>query len=280
MPDYKIGTGHPPFRPDPGAGPWGSKRPSPEMMIAKATIVQNIGYAWLIYDDAAKHLLHFFGNTGRDYTIDFQGMIAEVVKVKTGVDQELHSAMEFAKALPPGITHITSGSLKGIYIHKGDNPNWFYANGGIYIWGEGTVTVTESGSNRSIHLALDVHMWDRYNWDGGKKTDIGPITITDERMAEFHRMGLAKEFDCYGKVDYVRSLSVAAPGPAPKPPGPMPPGPPKQRIHVVRPGDSLSRIAQQYYGNMSKWQAIYTANKTVVGPNPNLIHPGQKLVIP
>ena len=280
MPNYKIGSGHPPFNPDPGAGPWGSKTPTPEMILAKVAILQNIGYAWLVYDDAAKHLRHFFGNTGRDYIIDFQGMLDDVPKVKAAAEKELEEAMDFAKSLPPGVTQITSSSLKGIYIHKSDSPNWFYANGGIFLWGEGTVTVADNGSTRSVHLALDVHMWDRYNWDGGKKTTIGPFTITDESMAEFHRMGLAREFDCFGKAAFVKSLNVAAPSPAPPPPGPPQPGPAKQRIHVVRPGDSLSKIAQQYYGNMSKWPTIYAANQAVVGPNPNLIHPGQKLIIP
>ncbi|WP_034161240.1 hypothetical protein [Sphingomonas sp. ERG5] len=41
---------------------------------------------------------------------------------------------------------------------------------------------------------------DRYNWDGGKAVDFGPLHITDEFMGEFHRQGLAREFDCVGSV--------------------------------------------------------------------------------
>lgn len=50
--------------------------------------------------------------------------------------------------------------------------------------------------------------------------------------------------------------------------------------HVVQKGESLSLIAKQYYGDVKKWKKIYEANKQVVGANPDLIKPGQELVIP
>ena len=52
--------------------------------------------------------------------------------------------------------------------------------------------------------------------------------------------------------------------------------------HTVVAGDSMSAIAQQYYGSgvKEKWMAIYEANKDVMGDNPTLIHPGQVLKIP
>lgn len=53
-----------------------------------------------------------------------------------------------------------------------------------------------------------------------------------------------------------------------------------KRIHVVQPGDWLSKIAITYYGDMNKWPTIYERNKAVIGTDPNLIKPGQKLVIP
>jgi len=52
------------------------------------------------------------------------------------------------------------------------------------------------------------------------------------------------------------------------------------RIHIVKPGDWLSKISQTYYGDINKWTIIYKANKSVIGSNPNLIMPGMQLVIP
>lgn len=54
--------------------------------------------------------------------------------------------------------------------------------------------------------------------------------------------------------------------------------PPKS--YTVVKGDSLSLIAKKVYKDMSQWRRIYDANKKVIGKNPDLIKPGQKLVIP
>ncbi|MCB0176953.1 MAG: LysM peptidoglycan-binding domain-containing protein [Anaerolineae bacterium] len=51
------------------------------------------------------------------------------------------------------------------------------------------------------------------------------------------------------------------------------------RIYEVKPGDSLSKIALEVYGNAGRWPEIFEANKDQI-KNPNLIHPGQKLRIP
>lgn len=53
-----------------------------------------------------------------------------------------------------------------------------------------------------------------------------------------------------------------------------------RRTHVVKKGDTLQLIALRYYRSTSKWKTIYEANRRVIGSNPNLIKPGQSLVIP
>ncbi len=52
--------------------------------------------------------------------------------------------------------------------------------------------------------------------------------------------------------------------------------------YTVQSGDSLSTIAYQFYGNMSASSVskIYFSNQTTIGPNPNLLQPGQVLYIP
>jgi hypothetical protein len=49
--------------------------------------------------------------------------------------------------------------------------------------------------------------------------------------------------------------------------------------YTVRPGDTLSGIAQQVYGNPGKWRQLYTANRGTVA-DANLIYPGQVLKVP
>ncbi len=49
--------------------------------------------------------------------------------------------------------------------------------------------------------------------------------------------------------------------------------------HTVQGGETLGKIAKQYYGNASKYTAIFNANTGIL-KNPDVIHPGQELVIP
>ncbi len=49
--------------------------------------------------------------------------------------------------------------------------------------------------------------------------------------------------------------------------------------HEVVSGESLSKIAKHYYGDAMKYNAIFEANRGLLD-NPDVIHPGQKLVIP
>jgi nucleoid-associated protein YgaU len=55
---------------------------------------------------------------------------------------------------------------------------------------------------------------------------------------------------------------------------------PVPKTYTVKSGDSLFIIAKMCLGDGSKWQAIYTANQSTIGPNPNLIKPGMALVMP
>lgn len=54
---------------------------------------------------------------------------------------------------------------------------------------------------------------------------------------------------------------------------------PEPFIYEVVPGDTLSRLADWFYGR-PVGQSIYKANQGVIGGNPDLIRPGQKLTIP
>ena len=51
------------------------------------------------------------------------------------------------------------------------------------------------------------------------------------------------------------------------------------RTHVVTAGESLSKIAEQEYGDAKQWRRIYDANRDTV-KDPDLIYPGQTLKLP
>lgn len=65
------------------------------------------------------------------------------------------------------------------------------------------------------------------------------------------------------KVDY-QNLSVQAGG---------------DEFYEIKSGDTLSKIAQTFYGSASRYPEIVEANKEVI-KDANLIYPGQKIRIP
>jgi LysM repeat protein len=54
---------------------------------------------------------------------------------------------------------------------------------------------------------------------------------------------------------------------------------PAGRSYTVRPGDTLSTIAQRFYRNPGRWRWIYDANRSKIS-NPNQIYVGESLTIP
>lgn len=82
------------------------------------------------------------------------------------------------------------------------------------------------------------------------------------KLREYRKLNLIKEEKI--TVDTPRATKTA----------------PNSKSYTVVSGDSLSKIARKMYGDVSKWQSIYNANKSLIGNNPSLIYPGQILVIP
>lgn len=54
---------------------------------------------------------------------------------------------------------------------------------------------------------------------------------------------------------------------------------PESTFYIVKPGDTLSKIAKRFYGSASKYPVIFEANKPML-TDPNKIYVGQNLRIP
>lgn len=111
------------------------------------------------------------------------------------------------------------------------------------------------------------------------KIDGKTVTLTGDAPSREITVQVMENFDKLVKTDNtLNAIRVDAPKPAP---APVPPPPPKpvERFYEVVAGDTLSKIAQKYYGNGNKYMKIFEANKDILS-NPDLIKPGQKLRIP
>ena len=111
----------------------------------------------------------------------------------------------------------------------------------------------------------------------GAKVNGKIVTLNGTAPSREISVQVMENFDKLVKTDNtLNAIRVDAPKPAPAPP---PPPKPVERIHEVVAGESLSKIAQKYYGNGNKYMKIFEANKDILS-NPDLIKPGQKLRIP
>lgn len=54
----------------------------------------------------------------------------------------------------------------------------------------------------------------------------------------------------------------------------------QQKTYTVQNGDYLMKIAKNVLGDSSRWRELYEKNKSVIGPNPNIIQVGMVLTIP
>ena len=78
--------------------------------------------------------------------------------------------------------------------------------------------------------------------------------------------------------DQIGNPNLIFPGQVLRLPDAAPGGPPPQ-VYTVVPGDTLSDIARRKLGDANRWPEIFALNRTIIN-NPNLIFPGQVLLLP
>lgn len=114
------------------------------------------------------------------------------------------------------------------------------------------------------------------------------VQVTIESFKYGEQDGTGDVYYLLGLKEYRAVKVVKRPKPKPtKPSKPAKPSKPqrttenkpKQKTYTVKKGDCLWNIAKKFYGNGAQYTKIYNANKSKI-KNPNLIYPGQVLVIP
>ncbi len=200
--NYQIGSIDPPTGHDPGAGVWSSKPKQAGYIALKAAIIEVLPQAALVIGlDAARHMAHYLiDNNGADLTINLEGMVRDVPSAKRRYEREVAQMQTFVETLPPGSRNpITSKNCEVGYNRQSENRNWFFAIGGYSSWGKGVASVATDASKTPVYdVDFEYKFYDRYNWDAGKSVTFAGITVTDKFMGEFHRQGLAQEYDCFG----------------------------------------------------------------------------------
>ena len=116
--------------------------------------------------------------------------------------------------------------------------------------------------------------------DESVKVLIESCTITEKAGEEGDKY-LSLSFVQYKAPSkkYVAVVTPAATVAQPQTPQPANPAVEQGKTYTVQKGDTLWKIAKQFYGNGSQYPKIVSANSDKI-KNPNLIYPGQTFSIP
>jgi hypothetical protein len=103
--------------------------------------------------------------------------------------------------------------------------------------------------------------------DLGVRVDDDKVTLTGKARSQEERekiVLLVGNVEGIGRVDDQLQAAAAAP---------------EAQFYEVKSGDTLSKIAKQFYGDANKYNQIFEANRPML-KDPDEIYPGQRLRIP
>lgn len=141
-----------------------------------------------------------------------------------------------------------------------------------FIFGSGEKVGAESDAERSAklenhvrQLGLEIEQL-KVDVQGETATVHGKVKAQKERekviLAVGNTQGIAKVDD---KIEVVKTEAAAKE--------------PEAKFYTVKSGDTLSKIAKEYYGDAMKYPTIFEANEPML-KDPDEIYPGQVLRIP
>lgn len=142
------------------------------------------------------------GVPGTDADVD--DLIADQPAFAQKAEEARHQAGDdaVAQAQADGATGPVTYPLSTPWGDHTADGDWFYASGSFNYNQTGTVTAYPPDAEHSewrYEVNTQVNFRDRYNWDGGKSTQIGPVRVSDERLASLHRAGIAREYNLLGE---------------------------------------------------------------------------------
>jgi hypothetical protein len=190
--------------PDGGAGPHAVKGAGIKDRATAFAVEAAANAVSGVWPHASRNLLHYLGNSGSTLQQDVNAMLKDDKSFAGDADAQRQRvaalAVEQAKAsgATGPVTFPISLPWQGFTFADKD---WFYAVGSIAYSVVGQVTVyppTAPGQPWNYEATTSVVIRDRYNWDQGKSTDIGPFNVSDSELARLHTVGLAQEYTVVG----------------------------------------------------------------------------------
>ncbi len=198
----------PPWKSDPDSQEHGSEDAGFGDHATKLGVEAAANAATPLIPNASRNLLHFLGNSGEPLEQDVDQILEDCPDFSDQADADIENLAKRAVqdahntgATGP-VTYPVNTDWKGYYIGKEESADWFYASGGISYSTQGQVTVyppSTPGGEWTYKTETTVSYRDRYNWDGGKSTDIGPLNVSDEQLGRLNQVGIAQNYNMTGE---------------------------------------------------------------------------------
>jgi WXG100 family type VII secretion target len=188
--------------------------------------------------DAARHLRHYLDNSGEPLDVDVERMRSDIPQfdqvikdryaqlrgdVLRQIQEHIRNgqteAFSFQLTTPWDVfmlSHVegvlVGNPLEALFSGEKNLENWYYAMGDFsHAYGaEVTVTPT-SGGQWQVTINSQVHVFDRYNWDSQKSTGLAGATVQDIELGRLHQVGLAKEYEIWGRGSIATETFIFSP---------------------------------------------------------------------
>ena len=121
--------------------------------------------------------------------------------------------------------------------------------------------LTETSINSDVYLSSF-----SYEWKGGSGNVEYDIAFIQAKDVKIYTIVEAKSSNTSSNRPASKSNNTGSKA--------------QTKTYTVKKGDCLWNIAKKYLGSGSKYMTIYNLNKKTIGSNPNLIYPGQVLILP
>ncbi|MBY8859928.1 hypothetical protein K7711_25895 [Nocardia sp. CA2R105] len=214
---------HPPD--DSGAGAWGSQPIYSRAddlafaQVAAAAVVAADSRGWT---HAARFLNHYLDNTGDPLDPKVDELLRDVSDADNNANRMAATEIQQVAIRASSAKNYDNpvqfqSQWEGYTFDQTQSPDWFFAMGSIHMSVTGVVTVNKPADGAQPNITTEYKVWvhDRYNWDGGKSTEIAGVTVTDKRMGALHTAGLAREYEMDGSSgarQYAGPVPSSGPG--------------------------------------------------------------------
>ena len=173
-------------------------------------------------DQAARSMRHYLGGTGQPVSIDPAQMLAEIPDVAREVQRQaaqfvahITSTLSLGDA-PRGFQADFGGRpWQGGYARRDDNADWYFAIGGFsYSFTALAELKTDRHAAPVAHITLQLHVYDRYDWDSGHGVRLAELYVPNEWIGRLNAAGLAREYEVFGSSEPI-TLDIPLVGPGP-----------------------------------------------------------------